>query len=499
MKKLVLLLVFLISVGTSLTLNAQKIKTVVPKPGHKLVFKIDDAKDQVVYLAIHYREKLLLRDSAKNDGRGVFMFAGENLYEEGLYTLVSQSKLPYLNFIIDGEQHFKYFLDTIGDVRNFRVEGSPQNAEMLRFQRKTVKAQQQVKYFQEKMKEFENGNKDSLEFYTQQMKNLNKEMEDFIKDLIAQNPNYLFSKLQKSYQYIDVPEPPVKADGTIDSNFQAIYYRTHFWDNFDLSDRRFLYLPSFERNMKEYFTKILWMYEPDTINTYIDMVLKKVESDSVMYRYFIEWLSYQFETSKIIGHDAVFVHIAKENQLKGKCNWLDEETIGKYQRRVSSMEPLLIGKKSVELIMPDTTQTTDFTKWHSSYRLSKPYVVLWFYDPTCHTCKSESEHLRTVYDSLESIGKRNFDVFAVGSDTDIERWKNYVKEKKYPWINVGGNSANIDYIEVYNIIGNPTMYIIDNSNKEIILNRRIEMNAIPTFLEQYEKIKESKKLLQQPK
>jgi thiol-disulfide isomerase/thioredoxin len=349
------------------------------------------------------------------------------------------------------------------------------------------------------MKEFETSHKDSLEFYTQKMKDLNKEMEDFIKDLIAQNPSYLFSKLQKSYQYIDVPEPPVRADGTIDSSFQAIYYRTHFWDNFDLTDRRFLYLPSFERNMKEYFTRILWLYEPDTINTYIDMVLEKVESDSVMYRYFIEWLSYQFETSKIIGHDAVFVHIAKENQLKGKCTWIDEETLGKYQRRVSSMEPLLIGKKSVELIMPDTSQTTDFSKWHSSYRMSKPYVVLWFYDPTCHTCKSESENLRIVYDSLETIGRRNFDVFAVGSDTDIERWKNYVKDKNYPWINVGGNSANIDFIEVYNIVGNPTMYIIDNSNKEIILNRRIEMNAIPTFLEQYEKMKEAKRLIQQPK
>ena len=74
-----------------------------------------------------------------------------------------------------------------------------------------------------------------------------------------------------------------------------------------------------------------------------------------------------------------------------------------------------------------------------------------------------------------------------------------MKDKKYPWINVGGNSANIDFIEVYNIVGNPTMYIIDNSNKEIILNRRIEMNAIPTFLEQYEKIKEAKRLIQQPK
>ncbi len=226
------------------------------------------------------------------------------------------------------------------------------------------------------------------------------------------------------------------------------------------------------------------------------MVIQKTESDSLMYRYFIEWLSYQFESSKIIGHDAVFVHIAKENQLKGKCKWLDEEAVGKYERRINSMEPLLIGKKSVELIMPDTTLTQDFTKWHSSYNLSKPYVVLWFYDPTCHTCQAESEKLKTVYDSLETIGKRNFDVYAIGSDTDLERWKKYVRDKKYPWINVGGNTANIDYIEVYNIIGNPTMYIIDNSTKEIILNRRIEMVGIPSFLEQYEKLKEYKNSIQ---
>lgn len=496
MKKIVLLFVMLLSLCPLSLVHGQKVKTIVPKPGHKMIFKIDYASDQYVYLAIHYREKLLLRDSAKNDGRGVFMFQGDDKIEEGLYTIVSQAKRPYVNFIVDGSQHFKYFLDTIGDVRNFKVEGSPENAEMLRFQRKTVKAQQDVRYYQDKIKEFEKGNKDSLDFYTEKMKGINKEMEDFINDLIAQNPTFLFSKLQKSYKYIDVPEPPVMPNGTIDSNFQSIYYRTHYWDNFDLTDNRFLYLPSLEPKMKDYFNKILGMYEVDTINKYVDMVLQKTESDSLMYRYFIEWLSYQFESSKIIGHDAVFVHIAKENQLKGKCKWLDEEAIGKYERRINSMEPLLIGKKSVELIMPDTTLTQDFTKWHSSYNLTKPYVVLWFYDPTCHTCQAESEKLKAVYDSLETIGKRNFDVYAIGSDTDLERWKKYVRDKKYPWINVGGNTANIDYIEVYNIIGNPTMYIIDNSTKEIILNRRIEMVGIPSFLEQYEKLKEYQKSIQ---
>ena len=88
------------------------------------------------------------------------------------------------------------------------------------------------------------------------------------------------------------------------------------------------------------------------------------------------------------------------------------------------------------------------------------------------------------------------EVYAIGRETDLERLKKYVRDKKYPWINVGGNTANIDYIEVYNIIGNPTMYIIDNSNKEIILNRRIEMAVIPSFLEQYEKLKEYRNSIQ---
>ena len=93
-----------------------------------------------------------------------------------------------------------------------------------------------------------------------------------------------------------------------------------------------------------------------------------------------------------------------------------------------------------------------------------------------------------MYDSLEAKGTRNFDVYAVANDADIDRWKKYVKENNYPWINVGGNKANVDYLDAYNIYesGNPAMFIL-NEKREIILNRRIEMSSIPEFLEQYEK------------
>ena len=212
-----------------------------------------------------------------------------------------------------------------------------------------------------------------------------------------------------------------------------------------------------------------------------------------MYRYCVDWLSYKFETSKIIGHDAVFYHIAKNNQLQGKCYWLDEDVIAKNRKRVKRLEPVLIGKVSPELIIPDSKMSEDMRRWHSSYNIDKPYTILWFYDPDCPTCKKEAKKLRQVYDSLEMIGKRNFEVYGIANDSDIERWKRYVRENKYPWIQVGGNKGNIDYLEYFNIyeMGNPAMFIL-NKRHEIILNKRIEMSNIPQFLEEYERIEENK-------
>jgi hypothetical protein len=276
---------------------------------------------------------------------------------------------------------------------------------------------------------------------------------------------------------------------------QGAYYRLHYWDNFDLGDHRFIYIPSFDPRMKDYFLKLLYHQEADTINKYIDLFLAKTAKDTFMYHYCTDWLSYQFETSKVIGHDAVFFHIAKTNQLAGKCYWLDEDVIAKYEKSTKRLEPILIGKIAPELFIPDTTMSDDMTKWHSSYRMEKPYTILWFYDPDCPTCKKESKKMREVYDSLETIGKRNFDVYAIANDADINRWKKYVKENNYPWLQVGGNKGNLDYLEYFNIyeMGNPAMFIMDNKDHRIILNKRIEMSNIPQFLEEYEKIEEAKR------
>jgi len=456
--------------------------------GHELIFNIKDSKDTLVYLVIHYNEKLILKDSVKPAGKCRFVFKGPNRYDDGLYSLVSMDKKLYLNFILDHNQHFKYSLDTTMNMDNVTVKNSPENAEMLRFQRKTAQASKDAGEWSRKIKEFEAaGNVDSAKFYKEMQIHINDEMMDFIDDLIDRNPDFLFSKMQKSYKAVEIPEYKTE-DGEPDYMMRAAYYRLHYWDNFDLGDHRFIYIPSFDPKMKDYFLKLLYYQETDTLNKYIDLFLEKTEKDTFMYHYCTDWLSYQFETSKVIGHDAVFYHIAKTNQLAGKCYWLDEDVLNLYQNRTKRLEPILIGKIAPELIIPDTTMTEEMAKWHSSYKMEKPYTILWFYDPDCPTCKQESKKLHEVYDSLQAVGKRNFDVYAIADGKDIDRWKKYVKENDYPWLNVGGNKGNLDYLEYFNITSNPAMFIMDNEDHKIILNKRIEMSSIPQFLEEYEKI-----------
>lgn len=491
-------LLFLILAVTLLIPNGlfaqKKSKSPSNSDGHHLVFDIANSQDSIIFLAIYYRDKLMLKDSVTTfkqlpQGRQ-FTFAGKETYQDGMYKLVSQKHYPYLDFIIDRNQHFSASLDTTGKVDDVSYVNSDENDELLRFQRRTISAQKELTEYKKKYDSFKSANnQDSMDFYSQKMKDLNENMEAFIWDLINKHPDYLFSKMQRAYKAIEVPDPPKDEQGNIiDSNFQLSYYMTHFWDNIDLSDGRMIFTPTFEPKIKEYFTKVLQYQEIDTINKYMDMVLEKAEKDSLMYRFIVEWLSYNYQTSKIIGHDAVFVHLVKNNHMKGKCKWIDEDLLKTFEKRAKRLEPLLIGKQSVELFIPDTSMTDDFSKWHSSYRLPKKYVILWFYDPDCSTCKKESKKLRAVYDSLERIGERNFDVYGIANDADIERWKKYVRENNFPWLNVGGNKGNVDYLEVYNIYesGNPQMFIL-NEKRQIILNKRIEMNAIPTFLKEYEK------------
>ena len=82
------------------------------------------------------------------------------------------------------------------------------------------------------------------------------------KEIIEKYPTTLTARMFKAAMPVNIPDPPKKANGNIDSTFQLKYYRQHFFDNFDLSDEAFIRMPQpiYQQKVKEYLEKLFITY-----------------------------------------------------------------------------------------------------------------------------------------------------------------------------------------------------------------------------------------------
>ena len=87
---------------------------------------------------------------------------------------------------------------------------------------------------------------------------------------------------------------------------------------------------------------------------------------------------------------------------------------------------------------------------------------------------------------MVAAGKKRFEVYAIGYEADVDKWRRYVREHDFRWVNVGGTNVNIDYQEAYNVHGAPTMIIL-NERRDIIMNKVLPVKSLMQFFDEYEK------------
>jgi hypothetical protein len=238
---------------------------------------------------------------------------------------------------------------------------------------------------------------------------------------------------------------------------------------------------------------MLYYADSDTISKEVDRMMARAGGDTALMRYVLGHLEPRyFRSTKNVGWDAVWCHIASEYYLKGRCPWALPGTITNMGYNYNRIRQSIIGAHGQELWMADTNQSADPNDWISSHRFPTPYVILWFWDPDCHHCQEQSEELKKLYDDMVARGEKRFEIYAVGYESDVEKWKDYVKEHKFNWVNVGGTNVNIDYQEAYNVHGAPTMIIL-NRRRDIIMNKVLPAKNIMSFLDDYEKKQQTPK------
>ena len=439
---------------------------------YEITLKTVKMQDSLLYIGQHFRDDFVIMDSAARRADGSFVFKGKRSWKRGIYAFVKREvNKKNTDFVIDGSQKFSIAADSAFRQKNMKVTGNDPCKEMYAYMATISDAMAEAKAIGERMK-----GADSAAARKEQQA-LSDRMTSYEKATLEKNKKQLFFQLVKQFSGPEVPD---------EVENKPIYYRTHYWDGIDLKDHSLIYTPDLFNKMNYYFFGVLYHADADTICRYADMTLKKMEGDTVMMRYFMDFIMPRYyRSTKNIGWDYVWCFLVENYYLKGRCGWATPGDIESKRKQARFLEKSLIGAYGQELIMSDTTQLESHRI--SSHRLPQKYVILWFWDPDCHHCQEQTAALIEVYNKLEAEGNRIFEVYAVGYEADVNKWKNYVKKHNLPFKNVGGPNVNIDYQEAYNVHGAPTMIIL-NADRQIIMNKSIPASSLMPFIEQYERL-----------
>lgn len=447
--------------------------------GYTITVNIKNCQDSVLYLVNYYGSQTYLRDTAYAMPGGKYIFhKTDKTLQRGMYVLASQKKAKYMEFFIDKEQNFTINTDTLEMLRHAEVKGSKQNDNFLKYVVQLADKQKQLRELGKKKVA------DSTDAYDEEIKALQKDINKTTDTYIQKNPGTLSAKCLWLNEEIDIPEAPKNEDGTIDSTFQARYYKDHFWDHMDWNDDAILYSPFFHTRLERYFERIFYYSTNDTITNAAVRLIESVADKYEYFKYIVWWAVGHYEVSKVMGQEEVFVNLARRYYIAGRCDWASETLVNNIQKRIDQLEPLLIGKTAPEIVMPDTNGT-----WISSYLTRGPrYTIYWFYDPDCGHCKTQTPKLMDfLKENRDSLG---IEVYAIAMDNNRKQWVNFINKYHMECINVGGLTANMDYKTYFDIIGTPVLYLMDKDMK--IIGKKIEPTDLKGFILSHEKSERAK-------
>lgn len=451
------------------------------QPGYKIEFTIEGLKDTTTYLGYYLGEQTYVTDTARVNGKGYFVFSGKEALPEGAYFMAINTALQF-QLVIGKDQHFTLSTRKDDYIKHMKVTGDEDNRlffENLQFNADRYK---EAEPFIKMLKD-SSATEATKENARQKYQEVFAKVKARQNEVIEQYPTLVSSRWLMVNKDIDVPPPPRKPNGQIDSTFQLYYYRRHYFDYFDVSDAALLRLPqgAYAKKIKDYLDRLV-VPHPDSLIKEVNRLALKSQANQETYKWFVWTCLTHFQTHPIMGLDEVYVRIYDQYVATGKMDfWLDPKMKQSVTETVSKVRLSLIGNTAPNLIMQDQS-----LKPTSLYDIKSKYTIVYFYRPTCGHCREETPLLVDFYHK----NKKAFDleVFAVDIDTSLQEMKKFATEMKTPWITVNGPRTYVGpFNKLYHAELTPTIYILDEKKK--IIAKKLGIEQFEDFLTKHSKKK----------
>lgn len=164
--------------------------------------------------------------------------------------------------------------------------------------------------------------------------------------------------------------------------------------------------------------------------------------------------------SKIMGAEAVAVHLADNWFIPGKVSFADDSELFAAKVFAEFNRMSLIGAKAPELSMEslDGKYSTLFEAGEAGRR----FRVLYFYDTDCARCRMETILLRNIIETEDFP----VEVYAIYVGDDRTQWQDYVADRLSP---EGGKAVlthlwdpamDSDYQRKYGVLQTPRLFLV---------------------------------------
>lgn len=453
---------------------------------YKIVINNNSWKDTVVYLGYYHGKFQYAKDTAYFNSKGQAVFQNKNsALEPGIYFIVLPDK-RHFDIIVNNEQNFTFDIDTADLINNTKITGSKENSLFYDYNKKMHALGKKLE--ENKMLEMASANNNSaaLEGIKKENEKISDEMIKLRRDFIKNHPNTLVAKIFQISEDPPLVKNPILEDGTVDTLYAYWNFKNNYWNNFDFSNDALVRTPVFHNKLERYFTSVV-IQHPDTIIKEIDLLISQTNPKSEMFKYMVWFLTFHYESSQVMGFDAIFVHLVDKYYASGMTYWVGEASRLRIIERANKLRPILIGKRAPNMAL----MTTDEANYIPLHSIKANYTVLFFWDPECGHCKREIEKINTFYQENKQI--YDLKIYSVCVDANIERWIKNVKDKNIEdWINVNATrSALGHYQELYDVFSTPLIYLLDE-NKNIVA-KRISSDALINLIPTYDKFIKNEK------
>ena len=448
------------------------------KSGYEIDVTIRGLQDSSIFLAYHFGDKQYIKDTIALSKTGTARFSGRETLPQGIYMVVLPGR-KYFEILLSDDQIFSVECSYDDYFNTLKFTGSDENTAFVSYQKKWLAMQQYASSVAKRV-QANKQNSDSLKILTGLQKDTEEDMKSYLKGVVSANNGNLLSVLVKALLPIDVPEIIVPSGSSNPDSVRWIrsylYTKNHFFDNVSLTDERLLRTPILYARLDAFFKNVL-IQAPDTLNKEIDLIIRKCEKNYKIFQFISVYLFNHFRESEIMGHDAVMVKLADDIYLSGKADWVSKEFKDDLKKQIDLIRPNLIGIKAQDLVMNSYKGI-----FVSLYDVEKEFTILYFWEPDCGHCKEATPKLKAFYDKPHDF---TFEVFAVCTTAEKEKWSKYIEDNKLTWINGWDPARSTHFDYYYNVQSTPMVYILDKNKK--IIAKKIAVEEIGNFIENYRK------------